>query len=148
MRVTVTSSLVHMQSWVLFMVLPMRALKADGSLAGKLPKGTLATLAETRPKGDFSSPCSRADLFAVYFPQWQAGTVHLHMARHLQWFQPMVLQPDTSRLPSLVPCLLQIPENPPDYQKYYRHMNKVGWLALGDGIRGSTCSLPRMGEGK
>uniref|UniRef100_A0A8D2PQ27 Terpene cyclase/mutase family member n=1 Tax=Zosterops lateralis melanops TaxID=1220523 RepID=A0A8D2PQ27_ZOSLA len=30
-------------------------------------------------------------------------------------------------LPSLVPCLLQIPENPPDYQKYYRHMNKGGF---------------------
>lgn len=125
MRVTVTSSLVHMQSQVLFMVLPMRALKADGSLAGKFPKGTLATLAETRPKSGFSFPCSRADLFPVYFPQWKAGTVHFYMVLYLQWFQPMVLQPGTSRLLSLVSCLLQIPENPPDYQKYYRHMNKV-----------------------
>uniref|UniRef100_A0A8C3Y6M4 Terpene cyclase/mutase family member n=1 Tax=Catharus ustulatus TaxID=91951 RepID=A0A8C3Y6M4_CATUS len=37
------------------------------------------------------------------------------------------LEPGTSRLPSLVSCLLQIPENPPDYQKYYRHMNKGGF---------------------
>uniref|UniRef100_A0A8D2PJJ2 Terpene cyclase/mutase family member n=1 Tax=Zosterops lateralis melanops TaxID=1220523 RepID=A0A8D2PJJ2_ZOSLA len=58
---------------------------------------------------------------------WKAGTIHFHMVLHLQWFQPMVLQPGTSRLPSLVPCLLQIPENPPDYQKYYRHMNKGGF---------------------
>uniref|UniRef100_A0A8C0F8W5 Terpene cyclase/mutase family member n=1 Tax=Bubo bubo TaxID=30461 RepID=A0A8C0F8W5_BUBBB len=35
--------------------------------------------------------------------------------------------PGTSSLPSLVSCLLQIPENPPDYQKYYRHMNKGGF---------------------
>lgn len=53
-RVTVTSSLVQKQSWVFFMVLPAGALKADGSLAGKIPKVTLATLAETRPKDDFS----------------------------------------------------------------------------------------------
>lgn len=66
--------------------------------------------------------------------------------------------------PSLLFCLLQIPENPPDYQKYYRHMNKVQCLELvskgrvnragiwakGMGMRIST-SCPyknRTGQGK
>ena len=82
----------------------------------------------------------------------------------MRQFQPMVLQPGTSSLPSLVSCLLQIPENPPDYQKYYRHMNKVRWLELvsegctngagiwaeGMGMRGGTPSprKNRTGQGK
>lgn len=30
---------------------------------------------------------------------------------------------------------MQIPENPPDYKKYYRHMNKVSLWSCIDGVK-------------
>lgn len=43
-----------------------------------------------------------------------------------------VYSPAGGQLQPVLTCFLfsQIPENPPDYQKYYRHMNKVQWLEL------------------